>query len=482
MKFKDFLYIITGIILAITVWLIYNALKPQPVHYYTDRIKLVGLNDEIAQQRANAIVIAADIISPAVVSITVVQTRVVSASPFYSPFSDDHFREFFKDFFPERYYQQQIKSLGTGMLISDDGYILTNEHVISNATDIHITLPDGRNFSAEVVAADKTIDLALLKLDGQDLPHVVLGNSEDLMIGEWVLALGNPFGFLLEDTSPTVTVGVVSALNRSIKSTRDERIYKNMIQTDAAINPGNSGGPLVNILGQVIGINTFIFTSGGGSEGIGFARPITIAKKFIEEAKRFGEVRTPWTGLWLQDITPELAETLNIKREGVIVTNVDEKSPAAQAGLEEGDRVTKVNGMPIRRVADWERISAGVFVDDTIHITYYRHEQMDEVKFLVTEYKESNGTRLQFGIYVEDINIYLSEKFGLNYQAGVIVTKIGSNSIGARFGLRPGDVILAIGNTRITTKEQFEETLKKAGRTYLIIDRSGLILQMYFST
>jgi serine protease Do len=481
MKFKDFLYILTGIILAITVWLIYNAIKPQPVHYYTDKLHLVGLNDEIAQQRANAIVVAANVVSPAVVSITVVQTRVVSASPFYSPYSDDLFRDFFKDFFPERYYQQQIKSLGTGMIISEDGYILTNEHVISNATDIHISLPDGRNFSAEIIAADKTIDLAVLKIDDEGFPYVELGDSDDLMIGEWVIALGNPFGFLLEDHSPTVTVGVVSALNRSIKSTRDDRIYKNMIQTDAAINPGNSGGPLVNVLGQVIGINTFIFTSGGGSEGIGFARPISIAKRFITEAKKYGEVRPPWTGLWLQDITPELAKTLKIERKGVLVTNVDEKSPASKAGLQEGDRVTMINEIPVRSIAEWDRITAEIFVDDTLNVTFYRNDQVSEVSFVVTEYKESDGTRMQFGIYVEDINYYLTEKFSLAYQNGVVVTKIASNSIGERFGLRPGDVILAVGNTRITAKTKFEEAIKKARNTYLIIDRNGLILQMYFS-
>jgi serine protease Do len=481
MKLKDFLYIITGILLAITVWLVYNALKPTSVHYYTDQLQLVGLNEQISQQRANAIVAAADLVSPAVVSITVVQTRVVSTSPFYSPFSDDLFREFFRDFFPEQYYRQQIKSLGTGMIISEDGYILTNEHVIANATDIHVSLPDGRNFNAQLVVADKTIDLALLKIEGNVFPCVVLGNSEDLMIGEWVIAFGNPFGFLLEDTSPTVTVGVVSALNRSIKSTRDDRIYKNMIQTDAAINPGNSGGPLVNILGQVVGINTFIFTSGGGSEGIGFARPVSMAKKFINEAKQYGRVRPPWIGLWLQDITPDLAQALDIKENGALVTNVDERSPASQAGIKEGDRVTKVNGMFIRRVADWDRLAANTFVGDTLQVTYFRDDQPKEVRFTVSEFKESQGTRIKFGIYVENINYYLMKKYDLTYESGVVVTKIENNSIGERIGLRAGDVILAVGNTRISTKKQFQDVFKNAGKTYLIIDRNGLILQTYFS-
>ncbi|MBN2621108.1 trypsin-like peptidase domain-containing protein, partial [candidate division WOR-3 bacterium] len=389
--------------------------------------------------------------------------------------------EFFRDFFPEQYYRQQIKSLGTGMIITEDGYILTNEHVVSNATDIHVSLPDGRNFSAELVAADRTIDLALLKIEGEEFPHVVMGNSDDIMIGEWVIALGNPFGFLLEDTSPTVTVGVVSALYRSIKSTRDERVYKNMIQTDAAINPGNSGGPLVNILGQVIGINTFIFTSSGGSEGIGFARPVSIAKKFIDEAKEFGRVRSPWIGLWLQDITPELAKTLNIEPIGILVTNIDEKSPASGAGIKVGDRLTRANGSMIRRVADWERLVAGVFVGDTLHIAYTRLTKQMETSFIVTEYVESEGTRLQFGIFVENINYYLAKKYNLPYESGVVVTKVETNSVGKHCGLLPGDVVLAVGNKRISQKQQFQDALKEVRKTYLIIDRGGLILQMYFS-
>ena len=262
MRRSDYLLILLGIVIGSVAVYVYGALRPRPENLYYEGARLVSLNDEISKQRSNAIVVAAQRVSPSVVSITVVQTKMVSASPFRSPFADDFFRDFFGDFFPERYYRQQIRSLGTGLIISSDGYVVTNEHVISNATRIHVTLPDGRQYEGSLVASDITHDLALLKISATDLPYAGLGDSDALMIGEWVVAFGNPFGFLLEDTRPTVTVGVVSALNRSIKSTREDRVYKNMIQTDAAINPGNSGGPLVNVLGEVIGLNTAIFTSG----------------------------------------------------------------------------------------------------------------------------------------------------------------------------------------------------------------------------
>lgn len=288
MQRRDLISIAVGIALGLGAVYVYSRLAQRPATPYRESTRVAGVNEETSQQRTNAIVVAAERVNRSVVSITVVQTRVVAASPFRSPFSDDFFRDFFGDFLPERYYQQQIRSLGTGLIISADGDIVTNEHVISNATQINITLPDGRQYEGRVVAVDTGHDLALLKIEGTDLPFAELGDSDDLMIGEWVIAFGNPFGFLLEDTRPTVTVGVVSALNRSIKSTRADRVYKNMIQTDAAINPGNSGGPLVNILGQVIGLNTAIFTSGGGSEGIGFARPINEVKRFIDAADRAG--------------------------------------------------------------------------------------------------------------------------------------------------------------------------------------------------
>jgi serine protease Do len=454
---------------------LFNQFKPKSQYNNLDYLHLVDLNDEISKQRMNAIVLAANKVGPSVVSITVIQTRIISVSPF----NDEFLRQFFGDFFPEQRYQQKIKSLGSGVIISNDGYILTNEHVVSNATEINVTLPDARQFKARVIAVDKTLDIRLLKIEGHNVPYAELGNSEDLMIGEWVIALGNPFGFLLEDTRPTVTVGVISALNRAIKSTYEERLYKDMIQTDAAINPGNSGGPLVNILGQVIGINTFIFTSSGGSEGVGFARPINVVKKFINETKQFGKIRTPWVGIWVQDITPEIAEAMGIEQRGILVSNVDPNSPAQISGIREGDRIIGVNNESINSVSAWDRISANLFVGDTLRFKIYRGGDSLSLSFVIKEYQEASALSSRLGIYVEDINLYLTKKYSLGYKQGVVVTKIESGSIGEKLGFAPGDVILRIGDTRIKNKEDFKKALADFKNRYFIIDRGGLIFQIW---
>ncbi len=454
---------------------LYNQFKISKRDNGLDYLRLVSLNDEISKQRMNAIVLAANKVGPSVVSITVIQTRIISVSPF----NDEFFQRFFGDFFPEQRYRQRVKSLGSGVIISQDGYILTNEHVVSNATEISVTLPDARQFKARIVAMDHALDLALLKIDGKDLPYAELGNSDDLMIGEWVIALGNPFGFLLEDTRPTVTVGVISALNRAIKSTYEDRIYKDMIQTDAAINPGNSGGPLVNILGQVIGINTFIFTSSGGSEGVGFARPINVVKKFINETKKFGKIRTPWIGIWVQDITPEIAEAMGIEQRGVLVSNVEPSSPAYFAGVKEGDRIIMLNNEVINSTSAWDRINANAFVGDTMHITLYRNKDSLSINLIVKEFQEPIGIGSRLGIYVEDINLYLIKKFDLGYKQGVVVTKVEPGSIGEKLGFSPGDVILRIGDTRIKNKDDFKKALGDFKNKYFIIDRGGLIFQIW---
>jgi len=482
MKKRDILFILLGIILAILGFRLYSLLKPEFFHYYSDKIRLVDLNDEISRQRTNAIVLAAQKVGQAVVSITVTQTEVVSTSPFYSPFNDDIFRDFFRDFFPEYYHKRQIKNLGSGMIIASDGYILTNEHVILNATDINVTLPDGKQFKGEIVASDHINDLALIKVNASNLPYAELGDSDDMMIGEWIIALGNPFGFLLEDTRPTVTVGVVSALNRAIKSTREDRVYKNMIQTDAAINPGNSGGPLVNILGQVVGINTAIFTSGGGSEGIGFARPINDVKKFIKEAKKFGKVRTPWVGLWLQDITENIAEAKGIERSGVLVRGVEKESSAHNAGIKEEDRILFANSHEINNVPDWNRFLSNVFVDDTLNITLLRDKDSIKTVLVVKEFKESTSVEKRvviYGIYVENINTALRNKYNLGYSEGVVVVKVEPNGVGKKLGIISGDVILKVRNMRIRNIDDFQRAFQATRDINFIIDRGGLIIQLY---
>jgi len=475
MKRKEIIAGLIGFVVCLIGLFLLNQFKAKSQYNNLDNLRLVNLNDEISKQRMNAIVLAAKKVGPSVVSITVIQTRIISVSPF----NDEFFRQFFGDFFPEQRYQQKIKSLGSGVIISTDGYILTNEHVVSNATEINVTLSDARQFKTRIVATDKALDLALLKIEGNNFPYAELGNSEDLMIGEWVIALGNPFGFLLEDTRPTVTVGVVSALNRAIKSTYEERVYKDMIQTDAAINPGNSGGPLANILGQVIGVNTFIFTSSGGSEGVGFARPINVVKKFINETKQFGKIRPPWIGIWIQDTTPEVTEAMGIEKRGVLVSNVDRDSPAQNSGIKEGDRIVEINNEPVNSLSAWDRIIANLFVGDTLHINLYRNNDSLSVKFVIKEYQDASVLGSKLGIYVEDINLYLAKKYGLGYKQGVFVTKVAQGSIGEKLGFAPGDVILRIGETRIKSQDDFKRSVADFKNKYFIIDRGGLIFQIW---
>jgi len=482
MKKRDYILIVVGIVVGLGAVYLYGRLKSRPGTYYYENTRLVSLNDDISKGRANAIVVAAQKVNPSVVSITVVQTKIVSASPLRSSFADDFFRDFFGDFSPEPYYRQQIRSLGTGLVISHDGYIVTNEHVISNATKIHITLPDGRQYEGRVVAANVSHDLALLKIDGAGFPFAELGNSDELMIGEWVIAFGNPFGFLLEDTRPTVTVGVVSALNRSIKSTREDRVYKNMMQTDAAINPGNSGGPLANILGEVIGLNTAIFTSGGGSEGIGFARPINDVKKFINEARQHGRVRIPWIGLWTKEIAQDSSGGLSRDRRDILVSGVDAGSAAERADIKEGDRILAINDRLVLRIADWNRFVSSVYVGDRVRLSLARGIDTIGVDFVVEEFKETDRLETRvvvYGIHVQDIDKKLAREYNLAYNEGVVVTKVDPNSVGDRLGIVAADVILMVGNMRVHNKADFQRASRAQRDMSIVIDRNGRIIQLY---
>jgi len=300
----------------------------------------------VDESRHTAITRAIESVEPAVASISVVQLQDI-----YSPFSRGR-DPFFDFFFPERSRKKEVRSSGSGVVISPDGYVLTNFHVIENATEVMVTLPGGEEYEAEIIGTDFITDLALLKLRGRNFPYATLGDSDDLIIGEWAIALGNPFGLFDISKQPTATAGIISAMDMDF-GFQSGKIYKDMIQTDAAINRGNSGGPLVNSLGEVIGINTFIYTASQfaeGSIGIGFAIPINLAKDIAEELKVSGKVdRSFSTGLSVERLTEEVAEYLDVPlRQGVIVVEVEKSSNAQKAGVEVGDIITDVNGQKIR--------------------------------------------------------------------------------------------------------------------------------------
>jgi serine protease Do len=357
-----------GVVLGLAAYGLIQSLPRHRTHLTATQASelkpVAAAPDEISNSRTNAIVVAAREVSPAVVSITVTQTRVVS-NQFASPFGDDPFNWFFRDFGPPQQYKEQVKAMGSGLIVSPDGYVVTNAHVAEDATQITVTLPSGKQFDGDVVDVSDSEDLALVKINATDLPTVKLGNSDDAMIGEWAIALGNPFGYLMEDTRPTVTVGVVSATNRTIRAgTTEDRDYRGMIQTDAAINPGNSGGPLVNADAEVIGINTFIFTKSGGSEGVGFAIPINEVKTFVDVASRVArqakteapaERVTTKIGATVSDINASLKRKyqLNVD-QGVVVVDVTAGSIAEAANLEEGDVIQSVGNQTVKSAADFK--------------------------------------------------------------------------------------------------------------------------------
>jgi len=342
--------------------------------------------DDISSSRRGAIVQAAEEAGPAVVSVSVTQTRVVRASP-YGGFGDPRFDQFFRGFFGEREYVQEVPSLGSGVIISKDGLVVTNEHVVRDATQIKVTLTDGREASGTLIGSEADYDLALVKIDAKDLPAAKLGDSDDLIIGEWAIAIGNPFGFLLEDPHPSVTVGVISALHRSIKTQEGTvGVYKDMIQTDAAINPGNSGGPLVNSLGEVVGINTFIISNSGGSMGIGFAIPVNRVKHIVDEVAKYGRIRQIWMGLLVQEITPLIAHSIGLDdTRGVIVSQVDPGSPADKAGIKRYDVIVEVNKQPIRNIESAKKAIFGAEIGDRLQFGMLRQGKEKNVAVVVEE-------------------------------------------------------------------------------------------------
>jgi len=323
-------------------------IKPNKLFYLLS-ISVVFTQITVDNSRQNAITVAIEKVSSAVASINVTQVEQYAISPFQRD-------PWFEYFFPPEIRQREVKGSGSGIVISPDGYVLTNDHVVENASKIIVTLKGGKQYDADIVGVDELTDLALLKLDGKNFPYVKMGNSDNLIIGEWVIALGNPFGLFDVNQQPTATIGIISGKDLDF-GLQNGKVFQSMIQTDAAINPGNSGGPLVNSRGELIGINTFIYTgdsSRQGSIGIGFAIPINRARRIAEELKSKGIiVRDFTTGLTVQSLDRRTARYLDIPIiEGVIITSIMKDSPAGKARLELRDVIIKVENEKVSSLDD----------------------------------------------------------------------------------------------------------------------------------
>lgn len=416
--------------------------------------------------RETAVVKAVRDVSPAVVNISSAYEVRKRTSPFSGFGLNPFFDEFFRDFFDPRFERrQQNTSLGSGVIIDGQkGLILTNAHVIQKAGTINVVLQDEREFEARIVGADPDSDLAVLKIDSKDrLPAINMGSSEDLMIGETVIAIGNPFGF-----SHTVTTGVISAINRSIRA--QDRVYHDFIQIDASINPGNSGGPLLNINGDLIGINTAIYAK---AQGIGFAIPIGKARKIISDLIQYGEVIQAWIGITVQNMDDSLARYLDVPgNKGVVIKTVEPKSPAKLAGMQESDIILFLGNKKINSLEDYKSVTKSTAAGDTLPAKLWRNGKKKSVVINTKVYPLELAEDLIFrllGIKVEDLTKKKRKAYRIFASEGVVISKIKKDSYLAQIGAQPGDVIRRIDDYTIQSSEDFKKAVIKSRRKNTIV-------------
>lgn len=413
---------------------------------------------------------------PVVVNISTTQVSEGGAQGFASPFGeDDPFSDFWRRFFGNPFPRgpQRQKSLGSGFIIDRDGSILTNNHVVENAQKIVVRLADEKEFEAKVIGKDPKTDIAVIKINAKsNLPVVTLGDSDQLEVGEWVLAIGNPFGL---DNS--VTSGIVSAKGRHIGAGP----YDNFIQTDASINPGNSGGPLINLRGEVVGINTAIFSRAGGNIGIGFAIPINLVKELLPQLKGRGKVTRGYLGVLIQKVTLEIAESLGLdKARGALVANVSKDGPAERAGVKVGDVIIEFDGKEIKESNDLPIIVARTPVDKKVRLKVLREKKDVTLSVTVGELKEeevvaSTKEKGELGLTVQGVTPQIAESLGLDRPEGVVITAVDPGSPADEAGLRRGDVILEIDRKPVRKLADYRKAVgeTKKGKGILFLVRRG---------
>ncbi len=426
-------------------------------------------SEAISSQRRTAITSAVERVAPSVVT---VQTEVVERIP----------ADFYEQFFGGRSGRRSSAGLGSGFIVRPDGVIVTNAHVVSGATRIFIALQDGTRYSARLLGADETNDLAVVKIEAANLPVAPLGTSTNLLIGEWAIAIGSPFGFLLANTEPSVTAGVVSGTGRNLAAEGDGAgVYVDMIQTDASINPGNSGGPLVNAMGEVIGVNSSIYTPSGGSVGLGFAIPINRAKRVTEDLLAHGVIRRPWVGIKLQAPAPTLSST---RITGVAVSSVVPGSPAARAGVRVGDSLVRSRDRVVRSVYDWEAERLELRVGEDIPLIFRRDGRDVQVTVRVADLPEVNAPKVTVlrEIQLVTLTPAIRAERSIRRASGALVQNV-TPRIAEQLGIQAGDVILQINRVPVADAEAAARALDYyAGRGAIVmyIERQGQVYTTEF--
>ncbi len=423
-------------------------------------------------------------VTPAVVNIAT--TRVVNRgeeAPGF-PFDDPFFRRFFGDEAPRRGQprERRAQSLGSGVIVDPSGLILTNNHVVSKADEIKVVLGDKREFKGKLIGSDPKTDLAVIRIDATDLPTISWGDSDKLQVGEYVLAIGNPFGL-----NQTVTMGIVSAVGRANVGIAD---YEDFIQTDAAINPGNSGGAMVNTHGELVGINTAIFTQSGGYMGIGFAVPSNMAKSIMESLAKSGKVVRGWLGISIQEVTPQLAKEFGLKEpKGALVSDVLPDSPAEKAGFHRGDVIVQLNGQSIENSTQLRNLVAKTGVGSKAKVRVVRDKKEKEFDVTIeeqpkeiagsgdTEENEEAASTALTGIEVRNLTPEVAKQLGLNRNdKGVVITRVDPGSIADEVGLQRGDLIMEVNRKPVRNTDDYDELISKIGKDeaiLLLVNRQG---------
>ena len=422
-------------------------------------------------------------VAPAVVNIYAKKT-VTERSGFGPLFNDPFFKRFFGDRFDFGQPRERVQnSLGSGVIVDEDGVVVTNHHVIAGADEVRVVLNDRREFDAEILLSDERTDIAVVKLleADRDIPHVEFGDSDSLAVGDLVLAIGNPFG-----VGQTVTSGIVSGLARTSVGISD---YQSFIQTDAAINPGNSGGALVGMNGKIVGINTAIFSRSGGSNGIGFAVPANMARAVVESAVEGRPLVRPWIGFAGRDVDVDMANALELETpHGVIVEEIREDGPADEAGLKPGDVIMTIDGKPIGDAQNLRFRLATKGVGETVELGYIRDGESDATQFTLVAPPEEpprdpvtvqSGAPLAGATFM-NLSPALSQEIGMpTDRTGVVIFKVARNSPASRYGMKPGDILLEINGWPIPSTERLREILRNAdGGWRILIDRDGKRLSL----